>query len=81
MPVNDFLKQFVDMRRQIAPTPAAAASVLANPPLTKKAKKGSKTQEVTDATISYILEQRPPKKEVGMYFQKLCDELTAAKMA
>lgn len=78
---NDFLRQFVEMRKAVAPTPAAAASVDRAIPDSKKTRKGNKIREVIDGNISHIIEEKPPKKKVEEYLQGLCDELTAAKMA
>ena len=77
---NDFLKQFMEMRKQIAPNPSAAAAVAAQAPLAKRAKTGGPIREVMEGSISYIIEHKPPKKYVGEYFQKMCDELTGEKM-
>lgn len=77
---NDFLRQFLEMRKQIAPTPSAAAAVAAQAPLSKRTKKGSDIRQVLDGSISHIIENTPPKKEVMDYFQGVCDQLTAAKM-
>jgi len=77
---NDFLRQFVEMRKQIAPNPSAAAAVAKQAPASKKAKALSAVREVADTTISHIVENRPPKRDVMDYFQERCNELTSAKM-
>ena len=80
MQKNDFLRQFIEMRKQIAPTGALAAKVETKP-ASKRAKKGSSVQKVTEGGIQHIIENKPGRKEVEEYFQKACDELTSEKMA
>lgn len=77
---NDFLRQFVEMRKAVAPTPAAALASDKAAPASKKSKKGVKIREVIDGSVSHIIEETPPKRKVEEYLQGLCDELTAAKM-
>lgn len=77
---NSFLKAFVEHRKSIAPTPAAAASLAKDLPSSKKTKKGSAVREVMDGNLSYIVEEKPNRKKVEEYFQRACDELTAIKM-
>jgi hypothetical protein len=77
---NDFLRKFIEMRKTIAPTPAAAAELNKKEPMSKKTKKGSLIREVLDGSISHIIEEKPPRKKVEEYFQTMCNELTAAKM-
>ena len=78
---NDFLRQFMEMRQAVAPTPAAAVAAARTAPASKAAKSMSKIREVMNGTISHIIEEKPGKKVVMEYFQKMCDELTATKMA
>lgn len=79
---NEFLSQFIEMRKGIAATnPSAAAAVAAQMPASKKAKKTSKKQVFTDTGYESIIEHKPGRKEVMEYFQKRCDDLTAEKMA
>jgi len=80
MPANDFLRQFMEMRKQIAPNPSAAAAVAKQEPLAKRAKKVGPIREVMEGTISHIIEHKPKKKEVEEYFQHMCDDLTGQKM-
>lgn len=78
---NDFLSQFIEMRRGIsAQNPSAAAAVAAQMPASKKAKKTSKEQAFTDGGVEGIIEHKPVKKLVMEYLEKRCGELTAAKM-
>lgn len=79
MQKNDFLRQFVEMRKALAPNPMAAARVETKP-ASKRAKKGSSVQKVTEGGIQHIIENKPGRKEVEEYFQKSCDELTSEKM-
>jgi hypothetical protein len=74
---NEFLKQFVEMRKGIAPGPMAASTVL---PQSKKGKKISKAQVVTDSGLQRIMEEKPPRKDVEEYLQKRCHDLTNSKM-
>lgn len=79
---NDFLAQFIEMRRGVAAqNPSAAQAVAAQMPASKKAKKTSAKQAFTDGGAQAIIEHKPGKKDVMEYIQKRCDELTAAKMA
>ena len=79
---NEFLSQFIEMRKGIAATnPSAAAAVAAAAPASKKAKKTSKKQVFTDCGVENIIEHKPGRKEVMEYFQKRCDDLTTEKMA
>jgi hypothetical protein len=79
MQKNDFLRQFLEMRKAIAPSPMATARV-EPAPKSKRAKKGSSVQKVMDGGIQHIIENKPGRKEVEEYFQKSCDELTSEKM-
>jgi membrane protease subunit (stomatin/prohibitin family) len=79
---NEFLSQFIEMRKGIAATnPSAAAAVAAAAPASKKAKKTSKKQVFTDCGVENIIEHRPGRKEVEEYFQKRCDDLTTEVMS
>ena len=78
MDKNAFLRQFIEMRKSIAPNPMA--TVAAAPPASKKAKKTSKAQVYTEGGLQEIIETKPGKKHLEEYFQKMCNELTAEKM-
>ena len=80
MQKSEFLKNFIEMRKSLAPSPMARAAVTAEP-TSKKAKRTTKHQVFTDSGLQRIIEEKSPKKEVEDYFQKMCDELTATKMA
>lgn len=75
---NDFLRQFIEMRKSIAPTPQAMVDAT---PVSKKAKKLSKTQAYVEGGIQEIIEKKPGKRHLEEYFQKMCQELDAAQMA
>ena len=79
---NEFLAQFIEMRRGVAAqNPSAAQAAAAQMPASKKAKKTSAKQAFTDGGVQDIIEHKPVKKLVMEWIQKRCDELTAAKMA
>lgn len=79
---NDFLAQFIEMRKGIAATnPSAAQAVAAQMPASKKAKKSSKKQSFTDGGVQSIIEHKPGRKDVMEYLQKRCDELTVEVMS
>ena len=79
---NEFLSQFIEMRRGIAAqNPSAAAAVAAQMPASKKAKKTSKKQVFTDAGAESIIEHKPGLKQVMEWLQAECDRLTGEKMA
>ena len=80
MQKNDFLRQFIEMRKAVAPNGAQAARVDPTP-TSKRAKKTSSVQKVTDGGLAHIIENKVGRKEVEEYLQKRCDELTADKMA
>ena len=79
---NEFLKQFVEMRKGMAPPPGQqsvkASDVL---PKSKKAKKLGSTKKVTETGLQHIIETKPGRKVVEEYFQDVCNKLTAEKMA
>lgn len=82
MNTNDFLKQFIAMRKEITPPPGtksvSAADVL---PKSKKQKKMGPRQEVTETGLQHIIESKPGRKIVEEYLQEMCNTLTAKKMA
>lgn len=82
MNTNDFLKQFIQMRKEITPPPGtrsvAATDVL---PKSKKQKKMGPRQEITETGLQHIIEAKPGRKVLEEYFQEMCNELTAKKMA
>ena len=82
MNTNDFLRQFVEMRKGMAPAPGtksvAATDAL---PKSKKAKKTGPRQEVTETGLQHIIEAKPGRKVVEEYLQEMCNELTSKKMA
>jgi hypothetical protein len=81
--VNAFLKDFLEMRKSLAPT---TPKIVGNPqpanPTTKKRKeKFTKEQTTQDPTVMTIIEDKPHKRVVIEYLQKRANELTEQKMA
>ena len=78
---NEFLSQFIEMRKGIAATnPSAAAVVAAQMPASKKFKKSSRKQAFTDTGVDSLVEHKPGRKQVEEYFQDKCNKLTEEKM-
>ena len=77
---NDFLAQFMEMRRAIPPATAAQA-VAAQMPASKKAKKLSKQPLYSEGGVASIIEHKPGRKAVEEFLQDKCNKLTAEKMA
>lgn len=79
---NEFLKQFIEMRKGMTPAPGtksvAAVDAL---PKSKKAKKTGPRQEVLETGLQHIIESKPGRKDVEEYLQDMCNKLTASKMA
>ena len=79
---NDFLRKFLEMRKQHKASPAQAPE----PTSTKgKMKSRGKTAaplegEMAGVTVAKIIEDKPGKKTVCEYFQQLADRLTTEKM-
>ena len=82
MNTNDFLKQFIAMRKEMAPPPGQKSVVAADVlPKTKKQKRIGPTQEVTETGLQHIIEAKPGRKVVEEYLQEMCNQLTQRKMA
>jgi hypothetical protein len=81
--VSGFLKDFMDMRKNLhKAAPPQIVSAVA-PEKKVRASKGTADgvrEELQGITVAKIIEEKPPKKEVMAYFQKECDRLTAEKM-
>lgn len=83
-----FLKDFMDMRRTLHKSaPAPIVSAVPNPEtgVKKKTRASKGTSDGTlgdlmEMSVAKIIEDKPGKKEVKAYFQKVCDKLTAEKM-
>jgi len=89
MPGNNipsFLKDFLDMRKSLhksAPAPIVSATPASTTGKKTRASKGTSDGTLGDLqemSVAKIIEEKPPKKEVKAYFQKMCDKLTAEKM-
>ena len=79
---NEFLKQFIEMRKSAAPPPGQASVKASDAlPQSKKQKKLGTTKKVTETGIQHIIETKPGRKEVEEYLQDICNKLTAEKMA
>ena len=80
--LNGVLKDFLNMRKSLHKEEKAAAAPAA--PAKKIGKKGATamavSEELTGNTLARIIEEKPSKKEVSDYFQKMADRLTAEKM-
>ena len=79
---NAFLKEFLNMRKNITASSASPADVLP-----KKKKEGAKTkeqlserQERKEPGLMTIIEDKPEKRVVIEYLQKRANELTEKKM-
>lgn len=85
--IPGFLKDFMEMRKNLHKTapPAQIVSAVASNGTPKKtrASKGTADAQREDfqgISVTKIIEEKPPKKEVMEYFKKECDRLTADKM-
>jgi len=62
---NPFLKSFLNMRKSLHATPKP------------EAKKETKSMpDPSGITIAYIIENKPPQKEVIEYFKRRCEQLS-----
>lgn len=81
--IPPFLRDFIAMRKNLHKAPEPNAPVGSLP--RKGAKKGGTTeatqQELSEISVAKIVEEKPPAKELGKYFQSMCDRLTKQKMA
>jgi len=71
-----FLKEFMDMRKQVnkkEPTPAEKKKVL-------KGQVKPIDTGLDGTSLASIIEKKPSKKVVAEYLQKRCDELSKEKM-
>lgn len=80
--VNGFLKDFLEMRKALVPTPKIVGNPSpANPATKKRKEKFTKEQETKDPTLATIIEDKPHKRVVVEYLQKHANSLTEQKMA
>jgi hypothetical protein len=76
---NSFLKEFLNMRKTIAPPGPSPQDVL--PQKKKKAKMSSNPPPLTESVgINTIIEEKPHKRVVIEYLQKRANEFTVEKM-
>ena len=78
--LNGLLKDFLEMRKSLHKEETKPV-----PAVKKGGKKGATamaiSEEMTEGSLAKIIEDKPSKKDVCQYFQKLADRLTAEKMA
>jgi hypothetical protein len=86
--VNTFLKEFIAMRKALAPTGVAGDMKLIDPgPKNGKGKGKKKATTATELaedgkmTVAKIVEEKPKARPVLEFLQDRCNELTKAKMA
>jgi hypothetical protein len=73
MDQNPFLKQFLNMRKNLHTAAAAGPQIIGK-------KKGDATPAVpnpTGVTLAYLIENKPKDKEVIEYFKARCEALNA----
>jgi hypothetical protein len=81
-----FLKDFMAMRQGLHKT--VSAPIVSATPASTTGQKTRSAKGTADGTlgdlleisVAKIIEDKPPKKDVKAYFQKVCDRLTAQKM-
>ena len=78
--VNAFLKDFMEMRKGLAPTKIVGNPKPANPETRKRKAKFKKEQETQDISLMGIIEKKPHKRVVIEFLQNRANELTEAKM-
>ena len=84
---NAFLREFINMRKEAAPTQSPLLN-MAHEKLPKK--KGSDTKKkaalkaaphVENGGLQHIIENKPPRKEVIEYLQNRANQYSVEKMA
>jgi hypothetical protein len=78
--VNAFLKDFLEMRKSLTPQQIVGNPTPANPESKKRKEKFTKQQQVKDASLATIIEDKPHKRVVVEYLQKRANALTEQKM-
>jgi len=85
---NAFLKEFIAMRKTLAPSGVAGDTKLTAQTDKGKAKGKGKTKEkpsdpikMDGITVAKIIEDKPKPKDVVKFLQDRCNELTIKKMA
>ena len=80
--VNGFLKEFMEMRKSLVPTPKIVGNPSpANPATKKRKEKFTKEQTTQDSTLATIIEDKPHKRVIIEFLQKHANHLTEEKMA
>ena len=79
---NEFLRQFLEMRKQHKAAPAQAPeSTTTKGKMKARGKTAAPIEgEMAGVTVAKIIEDKPNKKTVCEYFQQLADRLTSEKM-
>ena len=85
---NAFLKEFINMRKEFAPTQNPLTRMAHETALPQK--KGNRQKKkaalkaaphVENGQLQHIIENTPPRKEVIEYLQKRANDFTTEKMA
>ena len=80
--VNAFLKDFIEFRKALQPSPTIVGNPKpANPQARKRKEKFKQEQEKKDTSLMTIIEDKPHKRVVIEYLQNRANELTEQKMA
>ena len=77
---NQFLKDFLDMRKSINPLAGVKTPVEALKDEKKKKQRMSKNPEPEEGGLSHIIEEKPGRKKVEEYLAGRISALYAAKM-
>jgi hypothetical protein len=79
---NAFLKEFIEFRKALQPSPTIVGNPKpANPATKKRKEKFTKEQEKKDCSLMTICQEKPHKRVVIDYLQDRCNYFTEAKMA
>lgn len=80
--VNGFLKDFLEMRKALQPSPTIVGNPKpANPAARKRKEKFTQEQEKKDTSLMTICEDKPHRRVVVEYLQDRCNYFTEKKMA
>lgn len=80
-PVNGFLKDFLEMRKNLNPTAAVKTPIEAVKDEKKKKARMSKNPAPLESGLQHIIEDKPGRKKLEEYFGNRISELYAQKMA
>lgn len=79
--VNAFLKDFLEMRKNLQPPSKIVGNPTpANPDTKKRKEKFKKEQEVDGMSLMTIIEKKPHRREVIKYLQDRANHYTVEKM-